>query len=42
MGKRENHHMILCQDGPAALLLQDMGDPLYLLERKPSTEKVAK
>ena len=37
-----DHRMILCQDDPVVPFLQDMGEPLYLLEENPTAENIAK
>lgn len=37
-----DHRMILHRDDPAAKTLQELGEPLYLLEANPTAENIAK
>lgn len=37
-----DHRMILCSQDPAIPFLQEMGEPLYLLEENPTAENIAK
>lgn len=37
-----DHRMILCKDDPAVPLLQEMGEPLYLLDENPTAENIAR
>lgn len=37
-----DHRMILCKDDPAVGILQDLGEPLYLLDENPTAENIAK
>lgn len=37
-----DHRMILCKDDPVVPVLQEMGEPLYLLDENPTAENIAK
>ncbi|MEK6248217.1 MAG: 6-carboxytetrahydropterin synthase [Planctomycetales bacterium] len=37
-----DHRMILCKDDPAVGFLQDMGEPMYLIDDNPTAENIAK
>lgn len=37
-----DHRMILCREDPAVKILQEMGEPLYLLDENPTAENIAK
>ena len=37
-----DHRMILCRDDPAAGVLKELGEPLYLLDVNPTAENIAK
>lgn len=37
-----DHRMILHRDDPAVPMLQKMGEPLYLLDRNPTAESIAR
>ncbi|WP_425398021.1 6-pyruvoyl trahydropterin synthase family protein [Aeoliella sp.] len=37
-----DHRMILCKDDPAVPILQEMGEPLYLLDVNPTAENIAR
>ena len=37
-----DHRMLLCRDDPAVSALQQMNEPLYLLEENPTAENIAK
>ncbi|MGI9457442.1 MAG: 6-pyruvoyl trahydropterin synthase family protein [Aeoliella sp.] len=37
-----DHRMILCREDPVVPLLQEMGEPLYLLDENPTAENIAK
>ncbi|MCO6043587.1 6-carboxytetrahydropterin synthase [Aeoliella sp. ICT_H6.2] len=37
-----DHRMILCKDDPAVSILQEMGEPLYLLDVNPTAENIAR
>ena len=37
-----DHRMILHQDDPAVPMLQELGEPLYLLDTNPTAENIAK
>ncbi len=37
-----DHRMILCRRDPVVPMLQDMGEPLYLLDENPTAENIAK
>ncbi len=37
-----DHRMILCTRDPMAAVLQEMNEPLYLLEENPTAENIAK
>ncbi len=37
-----DHRMILCRHDPAVPMLQEMGEPLYLLDENPTAENIAK
>jgi 6-pyruvoyltetrahydropterin/6-carboxytetrahydropterin synthase len=37
-----DHRMILHRDDPAAALLRDLGEPLYLMDVNPTAENIAK
>ncbi len=37
-----DHRMLLHQDDPAVPMLQEMSEPLYLLDRNPTAENIAK
>jgi 6-pyruvoyltetrahydropterin/6-carboxytetrahydropterin synthase len=37
-----DHRMILCKDDPAVAMLQEMGEPLYLLDDNPTAENIVK
>jgi 6-pyruvoyltetrahydropterin/6-carboxytetrahydropterin synthase len=37
-----DHRMILCQADPAVAHLQELGEPLYLIDRNPTAENIAR
>ncbi|MFO1092017.1 MAG: 6-carboxytetrahydropterin synthase [Planctomycetaceae bacterium] len=37
-----DHRMILCRDDPAVAKLQELGEPLYLIDRNPTAENIAR
>lgn len=37
-----DHRMILCKEDPVVEVLQQMGEPLYLLDENPTAENIAK
>ncbi|MCA9241968.1 MAG: 6-carboxytetrahydropterin synthase [Planctomycetales bacterium] len=37
-----DHRMILCRDDPAVKVLQELGEPLYLIDQNPTAENIAK
>ncbi len=37
-----DHRMILCKDDPVVPLLQEMGEPMYLIDQNPTAENIAK
>lgn len=37
-----DHRMILCREDPVVPILQEMGEPLYLLDQNPTAENIAK
>lgn len=37
-----DHRMILCSRDPVVPMLEEMGEPLYLLEENPTAENIAK
>ncbi len=37
-----DHRMILCREDPVVSILQEMGEPLYLLDENPTAENIAK
>jgi 6-pyruvoyltetrahydropterin/6-carboxytetrahydropterin synthase len=37
-----DHRMILCKDDPAVAMMQEMGEPLYLLDDNPTAENIVK
>ena len=37
-----DHRMILCKDDPVAEYLQEMGEPLFLIDVNPTAENIAK
>ena len=37
-----DHRMILCRDDPAAPILAEMNEPLYLIDHNPTAENIAK
>lgn len=37
-----DHRMILCRDDPAVSILEDMGEPLYLMDENPTAENIAR
>jgi len=37
-----DHRMILCQDDPAVEVLQDLGEPLHLIDTNPTAENIAR
>jgi 6-pyruvoyltetrahydropterin/6-carboxytetrahydropterin synthase len=37
-----DHRMILHRDDPAAKVLQEMGEPLYLMDENPTAENIAR
>lgn len=37
-----DHRMILCREDPVVSMLQEMGEPLYLLDQNPTAENIAK
>ncbi len=37
-----DHRMLLRRDDPAVAVLQEMGEPLYLLDENPTAENIAK
>ncbi len=37
-----DHRMILCRRDPAVKLLQQLGEPLYLIDENPTAETIAK
>jgi 6-pyruvoyltetrahydropterin/6-carboxytetrahydropterin synthase len=37
-----DHRMILCKDDPVIPMLQEMNEPLYLLDENPTAENIAK
>lgn len=37
-----DHRMILCKDDPAASILEEMGEPLYLMDENPTAENIAR
>lgn len=37
-----DHRMILCREDPVVEMLQEMGEPLYLLDQNPTAENIAK
>ena len=37
-----DHRMILCKDDPVVSYLQEMGEPLYLIDDNPTAENIAK
>lgn len=37
-----DHRMILCKDDPVVPLLQEMGEPMYLIDENPTAENIAK
>ncbi len=37
-----DHRMLLCRDDPVALVLGEMGEPLYLMEENPTAENIAR
>lgn len=37
-----DHRMILCRQDPVVPILQELGEPLYLLDENPTAENIAK
>ncbi|TWU24648.1 6-pyruvoyl trahydropterin synthase family protein [Bythopirellula polymerisocia] len=37
-----DHRMILCRQDPVVPILEEMGEPLYLLDENPTAENIAK
>ena len=37
-----DHRMILCKDDPVLPLLEEMGEPLYVIDSNPTAENIAK
>lgn len=37
-----DHRMILCRDDPVAKVLQEMGEPLFLMDENPTAENIAR
>lgn len=37
-----DHRMLLCRDDPAVPVLQELGEPLYILDDNPTAENIAK
>ena len=37
-----DHRMILCKDDPVVAMLQEIGEPLYLMDENPTAENIAK
>jgi 6-pyruvoyltetrahydropterin/6-carboxytetrahydropterin synthase len=37
-----DHRMILCRDDPAVVALQQLGEPLHLIDTNPTAENIAK
>lgn len=37
-----DHQMILCKDDPIVPLLEEMGEPMYLMDDNPTAENIAK
>ncbi len=37
-----DHRMILCREDPVVPLLQEMGEPLYLMDENPTAESIAR
>jgi 6-pyruvoyltetrahydropterin/6-carboxytetrahydropterin synthase len=37
-----DHRMILCRHDPAVKVLQEMGEPLFLIDENPTAENIAK
>jgi len=37
-----DHRMILCRDDPAVSVLQELGEPLHLIDANPTAENIAK
>ena len=37
-----DHRMILCKDDPVVPLLEDLGEPLHLIDANPTAENIAK
>ena len=37
-----DHRMILCHDDPAVPALKELGEPLYLIDRNPTAENIAR
>lgn len=37
-----DHRMILCKDDPVVPILQEMGEPLFLMDDNPTAENIAK
>lgn len=37
-----DHRMILCQDDPVVPILQELGEPLFLIDSNPTAETIAK
>ena len=37
-----DHRMILCRDDPAVAVLQQLGEPLYLIDVNPTAENIAR
>ena len=37
-----DHRMILCRDDPAVSVLQQLGEPLYLVDTNPTAENIAR
>lgn len=37
-----DHRMILCRDDPVAKILQEMGEPLFLMDENPTAENIAR
>ncbi len=37
-----DHRMVLCRDDPAVAVLQELGEPLFLMDENPTAENIAK
>lgn len=37
-----DHRMILCRDDPVVSVLQEMGEPLFLMDENPTAENIAR